>query len=127
MNIEDKSSPQPTPEAFFDGDATNISIPQSAQDVKKKIMHKSRAPVSAPYASPTAQNVVTNIKQAYKPTFSDKTLTSRLATQIALTNEQAGIEAVAFRHNRIKNHRGIVQSSVSVVFFMQIKTKNNSD
>ena len=76
----------------------------------KKVRHKSRAPVSAPYASPTAQNVVTNIKQAYKPTFSDKTLTSRLATQIALTNEQAGIEAVAFRQNRIKTTEALFKA-----------------
>ena len=36
---------------------STISIQQSAQDVKKIIMHKSRAPVSASYASPHGARV----------------------------------------------------------------------
>ena len=34
LNIEDSSSPQPTPEASFDSNATNNSIPQNQKNVK---------------------------------------------------------------------------------------------
>ena len=45
LNIEDTSSPQPTPEASFDSNATDISIPQSTEkstDSAKKVSESSR-------------------------------------------------------------------------------------
>ena len=45
--MEEISSPQPTSETFFDGNATDNSIPDSAENVNRKEQKKTETPNSA--------------------------------------------------------------------------------
>ena len=69
-----------------------------------------RASNPAPYISPTATSIVTNIQSGYTPTKMDKLKTSAIATQIAFTNAQAGIEAIAKKYG-VKNIEALVQAA----------------
>ena len=94
----------------YDDNDNVIPISERFNSASNDIRHKSRAPVSAPYASPTAQSIVTNIQQAYEPTKKDVLVSGAIATQIALTNAQAGIESVAKKYG-FKNIESLVQSA----------------
>lgn len=63
-----------------------------------------------PYRSRTADSVTTEIEQVYKPTIKDTLFTGWTSVQIALTNEQAGVEKVG-RILGIKNIDAMVQAA----------------
>ena len=63
-----------------------------------------------PYRSRTADSVTTEIEQVYKPTIKDTLFTGWTSVQIALTNEQAGIEKVG-KILGVKNIESLVQAA----------------
>ena len=81
--------------------------PTSSKDIRYQAR---RASNPAPYISPTAKSIVTNIESGYKYTKMDKLKTSAIATQIAFTNAQAGIEAIAKKYG-VKNIEALVQAA----------------
>ena len=66
---------------------------------------------SAPYISPTATSIVTDIDREYKYTKADKALSAVIASQIAFTNAQAGIEHIGGKKYGIKNIESLVQAA----------------
>lgn len=104
-----------------DTTTTNDSLPHSPEKVNTsdenssekgaiKSQSRTKSTSSAPYTSPTVKSIVTNINQAYEPTKKDKLISGVIATQIAMTNAQAGIEAVAKKYG-FKNIESLVQSA----------------
>ena len=89
------------------------SIPQSTEDVntKSEIRHKTRSTVkSAPYISPTATSIVTDIDSEYKYTKKDMLYSGAIASQVAFTNAQAGIESIGKKYH-VKDIEALVQAA----------------
>ena len=96
----------------YDENDKIIPISQRFDATKKDIRHKSRSTVtSAPYISPTATSIVTDIDSEYKYTKADKALSAVIASQIAFTNAQAGIEHIGGKKYGIKNIESLVQAA----------------
>ena len=92
-----------------------ISKQKSSENSSEKheIRSKTRATVttaSAPYVSPTASSIVTEIDSGYDYTKGDKVVTAALSAQIAFTNAQAGIEHRGKQYG-VKNIESLVQAA----------------
>lgn len=80
------------------------------ENSSKNIRHKPRRAAPAPYVSPTATSIVTDIDSGYDYTGKDKFISGAIATQIAFTNAQAGIESIAKKYG-VKNIESLVQAA----------------
>ena len=97
------------------GAATKIKeviFDENGNEVSRTIRYKARntTPAETPYVSPTATSIVTNIPSGYKYTKKDKIQSGIIASKIAFTNAQAGIEDLAKKYG-IEDMEALVQAA----------------
>lgn len=97
----------------YDENDKIIPLSERFNEKSKDIRHKARAasPAPTPYVSPTVGSIVTNIPSGYEYTAKDKIQSGIIASQIAFTNAQAGIESIGKKKYGIENIDALVQAA----------------
>jgi hypothetical protein len=95
----------------YDDNGNVIPLSKRFNESNKDIRYKSRSTVtSVPYISPTATSIVTDIDSEYKYTKKDLLYSGAIATQVAFTNSQAGIESIGKKYH-VKDIEALVQAA----------------